>query len=91
MIIERQEDVTPAVLDRLSECKDPRFKQVMTSLITHLHAFVRGALSVKIAQAFRHRTDLTIAELAIVDLRNGGQFAHCACAKHFVRAVDINN
>ncbi len=25
----------------MTECKDPRFKQVMTSLIKHLHAFVR--------------------------------------------------
>jgi hydroxyquinol 1,2-dioxygenase len=34
-------DITPAVIARLDECKDPRFKQVMTSLVTHLHAFVR--------------------------------------------------
>ncbi|MET0291432.1 MAG: intradiol ring-cleavage dioxygenase [Steroidobacteraceae bacterium] len=34
-------DITPAVIARLAESKDPRFKQVMTSLITHLHAFVR--------------------------------------------------
>ena len=30
-----------AVLEKLRDAKDPRFKQVMTSLITHLHAFVR--------------------------------------------------
>jgi hydroxyquinol 1,2-dioxygenase len=34
-------DITPAVLARLENCQDPRFKQIMTSLITHLHAFVR--------------------------------------------------
>jgi len=34
-------DITPAVLERLADCDDPRFKQIMTSLITHLHAFVR--------------------------------------------------
>ena len=34
-------DITPAVIARLADAKDPRFKQVMTSLITHLHAFVR--------------------------------------------------
>ena len=33
--------ITQAVIDRLDECKDPRFKQVMTSLVTHLHDFVR--------------------------------------------------
>jgi hydroxyquinol 1,2-dioxygenase len=36
-----ENDITPAVLDRLSDCQDPRFKQVMTSLITHLHDFIR--------------------------------------------------
>ncbi|RYZ11485.1 MAG: hypothetical protein EOO70_09705, partial [Myxococcaceae bacterium] len=34
-------DITPAVLERLAKAENPRFKQVMTSLITHLHAFVR--------------------------------------------------
>ncbi|HUK02592.1 MAG TPA: intradiol ring-cleavage dioxygenase [Steroidobacteraceae bacterium] len=33
--------ITQAVIERMSECKDPRFKQVMTSLITHLHDFIR--------------------------------------------------
>jgi hydroxyquinol 1,2-dioxygenase len=36
-----EESITGAVLERLSECNDPRFKQVMTSLVTHLHGFVR--------------------------------------------------
>src|SRR5580693_9066164 len=33
--------ITQAVIGRLSDCDDPRFKRVMTSLITHLHDFVR--------------------------------------------------
>jgi hydroxyquinol 1,2-dioxygenase len=33
--------ITQAVINRLSESDDPRFKRVMTSLITHLHDFVR--------------------------------------------------
>jgi hydroxyquinol 1,2-dioxygenase len=33
--------ITAAVIGRLSEVDDPRFKRVMTSLITHLHDFVR--------------------------------------------------
>lgn len=36
-----EKSITAAVIARMSECKDPRFKQVMTSLITHLHDFVR--------------------------------------------------
>ena len=33
--------ITDAVIGRLAECQDPRFKQVMTSLIKHLHDFAR--------------------------------------------------
>lgn len=33
--------VTQAVLDSLAQCTDPRFKQLMKSLVDHLHAFVR--------------------------------------------------
>lgn len=33
--------VTQAVLDSLAQCADPRFKQLMTAFIEHLHAFVR--------------------------------------------------
>ena len=36
-----EKTITQAVIGRLSECNDPRFKRVMTSLITHLHDFVR--------------------------------------------------
>ncbi len=33
--------ITQAVIGRLSDCEDPRFKRVMTSLIVHLHDFIR--------------------------------------------------
>ena len=33
--------VTQAVLDSVGKCPDPRFREVMRSLVTHLHAFVR--------------------------------------------------
>jgi hydroxyquinol 1,2-dioxygenase len=36
-----EKSITQAVIDRLADCRDPRFKQVMTSLVTHLHDFVR--------------------------------------------------
>jgi hydroxyquinol 1,2-dioxygenase len=36
-----ERSITQAVIARLAECNDPRFKRVMTSLITHLHDFVR--------------------------------------------------
>ncbi|HEX7890202.1 MAG TPA: dioxygenase [Ramlibacter sp.] len=34
-------DFAQAVIDRMAECKDPRFQQVMTSLVKHAHAFAR--------------------------------------------------
>jgi catechol 1,2-dioxygenase len=41
MIIENQLQLTEAVIDELRRAKDPRFKELMTSLIKHLHAFAR--------------------------------------------------
>ena len=43
-----EKSITAAVLARMDQCTDPRFKQVMTSLITHLHDFVR---EVKLTEA----------------------------------------
>ncbi|MGC1523506.1 MAG: dioxygenase, partial [Steroidobacteraceae bacterium] len=36
-----EKSITAAVVARLSESDDPRFKRIMTSLIAHLHDFVR--------------------------------------------------
>jgi hydroxyquinol 1,2-dioxygenase len=36
-----EKSITGAVIERMSECRDPRFREVMTSLVTHLHDFVR--------------------------------------------------
>jgi hydroxyquinol 1,2-dioxygenase len=36
-----EQSITQAVIDRLAQCEDPRFRRVMTSMITHLHDFVR--------------------------------------------------
>ncbi len=41
MIIENQEDVTTAVLSELQHAKDPRFKEIMSALVRHLHDFAR--------------------------------------------------
>jgi hydroxyquinol 1,2-dioxygenase len=35
------QSLTQAVIGRLGDCQDPRFKQVMTSLVQHLHDFAR--------------------------------------------------
>jgi catechol 1,2-dioxygenase len=41
MIIDRQEQVTDAVLAAMAKAPDPRLRQIMESLVRHLHAFVR--------------------------------------------------
>src|SRR6201987_6345094 len=41
MIIERHEDVNPAVLAVMEQTTDPRLREIMLSLVGHLHAFVR--------------------------------------------------
>ena len=41
MIIQKQEDVTPKVLDAYSHIGDARVREIVASLIKHLHAFAR--------------------------------------------------
>ena len=41
MIIQRQEDVTPKVLDAYKNIDDPRLREIIASLVKHLHAFAR--------------------------------------------------
>ncbi len=43
MIIKTQGDVTAAVLAELERAANPRFRQIMTAAVRHLHAFVREA------------------------------------------------
>jgi protocatechuate 3,4-dioxygenase beta subunit len=41
MIIQRQEDVTPKVLDAYKNIENPRVREIVASLIKHLHVFAR--------------------------------------------------
>jgi catechol 1,2-dioxygenase len=41
MIIENLEQVTHAVLDEMKRTPDARTKEILASLVRHLHAFVR--------------------------------------------------
>jgi catechol 1,2-dioxygenase len=43
MVIEKQQDVTETALNVMQQTSDPRLREIMTSLVTHLHAFVREA------------------------------------------------
>ena len=41
LIIRTQEDVTAAVLGEIARAPDPRFREIMSALVRHLHAFAR--------------------------------------------------
>src|SRR5689334_6485161 len=41
MIIKKQEDLTDAVMSVMERTADPRLREIMISLIRHLHGFVR--------------------------------------------------
>jgi hydroxyquinol 1,2-dioxygenase len=41
MIIQRQEDVTTAVVDAFKNTADPRLREILIALVRHLHAFAR--------------------------------------------------
>src|SRR5882724_3954009 len=41
MIINGQEQVTAAVLEGMSRTADPRLKEILSSLVRHLHGFAR--------------------------------------------------
>ena len=43
MIIDGPDSVTPAVLAEIAQAPNPRFREVMTALVKHLHAFIREA------------------------------------------------
>lgn len=40
-MIKNQEDVTPAVLEVMQQTEDPRLREIMISLVNHLHGFIR--------------------------------------------------
>jgi len=60
MIIEKQSDVTAAVLEQLQQSSDPRFKEIMTAAVTHLHGFIRDA---RLSEAEFHQACALIARL----------------------------
>ena len=60
MIIEREQDVTAAALAVMEQTSDPRLRQIMVSLVKHLHAFVRDVRLTE--KEFRDATAI-VAEL----------------------------
>ena len=41
MIIQRQEDITPKVLEEFAKAPDPRVREILAAMVRHLHAFIR--------------------------------------------------
>ena len=56
MIIQKVEDVTPAVLDEMRRTPDPRTKEILAALIRHLHDFIRevGMTEAEFHEAVRY-------------------------------------
>ena len=60
MIIEKQEDVTRAVLAELSRASDARFREIMSAAVRHLHDFAREA---RLSEVEFHQACSVIAKL----------------------------
>ncbi|HCP79552.1 MAG TPA: catechol 1,2-dioxygenase, partial [Pusillimonas sp.] len=43
MIIKDQNDITKAVLAEIARAPSPRFREIMSAAVTHLHGFARDA------------------------------------------------
>jgi catechol 1,2-dioxygenase len=60
MIIRTQQDVTAAVLAELQRADNPRFREIMTAAVRHLHDFARDA---RLTEAEFHQACGVIAKL----------------------------
>ncbi|WP_316177658.1 MULTISPECIES: dioxygenase [unclassified Bradyrhizobium] len=60
MTISREQDVTPAVLAVMEQTTNPRLREIMVSLIKHLHGFVRD---VRLTEAEFREAAALVAEL----------------------------
>ena len=40
-IISKESELTPAVLKVMAQTKEPRLREIMVSLVHHLHSFLR--------------------------------------------------
>ena len=45
MIVNNEQDVTKAVLAEIARAPDPRFREVMSAFVRHLHTFAREVKS----------------------------------------------
>jgi len=62
MIIKTQADVTQAVLAEIQRAESPRFREIMTAAVQHLHGFARDA---KLTEIEFHQVCGYIAKLGL--------------------------
>ena len=60
MIVQKQQDLTPAVLAEVARAQDPRLREILSAAVTHLHAFARDA---RLTEAEFHQACGLIAQL----------------------------
>src|ERR1700739_3718811 len=60
MIVKHPEDVTASVLSELERSHDARFREIMSSAVRHLHAWVRD---VRLTEAEFQKAGAIIAQL----------------------------
>ena len=75
MIIRDQADVTRAVLSELQRADDPRFREIMTAVVSHLHALVR---EVKLTEAEFQKACAVIAQLGQATTMSHNEVVLCA-------------
>ena len=75
MIIRDEADVTRAVLAELQRADDPRFREVMTAVVSHLHALVR---EVKLTEAEFQQACAVIARLGQATSASHNEVVLCA-------------
>lgn len=74
-LIKNHWDVTEAVLAELQHADDPRFKEIMSCAVKHLHAFVREA---KLTEAEFHQACMVIAKLGQLTTASHNEVVLCA-------------
>ena len=75
MIIRDEADVTRAVLAELQRADDPRFREVMTAVVSHLHALVR---EVKLTEAEFQQACAVVARLGQATSASHNEVVLCA-------------
>ena len=71
MIIEREQDVTAAALAAMERTADPRLREIMVSLIRHLHGFVRD---VRLTEAEFREATAVLAEMGRLTTDSHNEF-----------------